>query len=120
MVRSNKIIPIALATDERYLAPTLVAVRSIALTSNGINNYRIFILSEKKLGYFVERSLLSVVNEYNNIQITFLTVGDKLGSLKLSLEGPVKGVTATTYLRFLLPDLLPDVPKIIYLDDKIN
>lgn len=117
MVRSNnKIIPIALATDERYLAPTLVAVRSIALTSNDIYNYKIFILSEKKLGFFAERSLLSVVNKHNNIQIAFLTVGEKLGSLKLSLEGPVKGVTATTYLRFLLPDLLPDIQKIIYLD----
>ena len=112
----NKTIPIALATDERYLAPTLVAVRSIALTSNNIFNYKIFVFSEKKLNYFAKKGLLSTVKKHRNIQIEFLPVGEKLGSLKISLDGPVKGVTTTTYLRFFLPDLLPNIKKIIYLD----
>lgn len=114
--KNNKIISIALATDERYIAPTLVAVRSIVLSSKDIFDYEIFILSEKKLGYFAEKSLLSVANRCKNIEIVFITVGEKLGTIKLSLEGPVKGVTSTTYLRFLLPNVLPYIQKIIYID----
>lgn len=114
--RQSETVYIALATDARYIAPTMITVRSIALCSNKDRHYEIVILSEKKLSMISRSCLKSTVKEYPNIRIVFLDVGEKTKGLKLAVNGPVKGVTKTTYLRFLLPDLLGNIQKIIYMD----
>ena len=112
----NKTISIALATDERYLAPTLVVIHSLVKRSKELFNYDIYILSEEKLSFPAERCLHSAAGKHKNVKIKLITVGKRLNSLKLSSNGPIKGVTATTYLRFLLPELLPGIQRILYMD----
>ena len=114
--RQSETVYIALATDARYIAPTMITIRSIAQNSGKDRRYEIVILSEKKLSMIARSWLKSTVKEYPNIRIVFLDVGEKTKGLKLAVNGPVKGVTKTTYLRFLLPDLLSDIKKIIYMD----
>ena len=99
-------ISVAFATDDNYLAPTLVAVKSIALHATNGYGYAIYILSDHPLGAINKKMFLSAVKNFGNVTITFIAVGHKLGSVRLSETGPAKGITAATYFRFLLPDLL--------------
>ena len=110
------IVSVALATDKNYFAPTLVAIKSIVLTSSENHNYRIYILSDSPVNNLEKNIYLSTIKNNENFEIFFITVGDRVGSVKLSENGPTKGITQATYFRFLLPDLLGNIDKIVYMD----
>ena len=116
LVAEKTTVSVALATDEFYLSPTLVAVRSIALHTSDCYHYVIYILSEKPLSFFSQRLFSSAVKGYENVNIVFINVGHMISTVNLSVDGPIKGVTQATFFRFLLPDLLKATNKVLYLD----
>ena len=116
MKLKKSVVSVALATDSNYIAPTLVAIKSIVLKSSENYDYSIYVLSDKPLSVVEKRLLLSLTRKRANIHILFITVGDKIGSVQLSNNGFTKGITQATYFRFLLPSLLKDQDKIIYMD----
>ena len=109
-------VSVALATDDNYIAPTLVAVGAMAAHASVGNRYSIYILSERTLGRASRSLFRSAVRQYPNVSVSFIAVGDRLGSVNLSDSGPIKGVSRATYFRFLLPELLCDIDKILYID----
>lgn len=112
-------IPIAFATDDNYVVPTLVAFKSLVLASSVSYNYCVYILTEKNLSERVKKLFDSVITEYKNFKISFLTVGHLIGNIKMCEDGPTKGISKVTYYRFLLPKLISEYDKILYLDTDI-
>lgn len=112
----ESLIPIAFATDENYIVPTLVAFKSAVINTNSDNKYIFFILVEKDVSDAVKKMFLSVIDGYPYITLNFLIVGHLIGKVNIFQNGPVKGVSLVTYYRFLLPDLLPEYDKALYID----
>lgn len=110
------IVSIALATDKNYYAPILVAIKSIVLNSSENYDYRIYILSDSAVNIFQKNIYLSTIENKVNFKMFFIAVGDQVGSVRLSEKGPTKGITQATYYRFLLPNLLKNTSKIVYMD----
>lgn len=113
---NRTIVSIALATDKNYFAPTLVAIKSIVLNSSENYGYRIYILSDSVVNNFQRNIYLSTIENKVNFKMFFITAGDQIGSVRLSKNGPTKGITQATYYRFLLPNLLKNTSKIVYMD----
>lgn len=101
--------PIVFATDENYIVPTYVAVHSLFRHLNPETDVKIFILSsgikDEHKKYFYELSE----------KIQFLEV--KMNNLNLNISIPY--ISIATYYRFLIPDLLKEYDKCLYLDSDI-
>lgn len=108
-------INIALAINEAYAMQAAVCITSIVenLTASiHIYMYILHIGDNSK----IKRKLDYLLKKYKNISINYIDVdhilADRISFLKLSHER----FSIETYFRFLLPELLPDVDKILYMD----
>lgn len=107
---------VALSTDSNYFAPTIIVLKSIALHVSRFHSYCIYILSDGTIDTFSRKMFFSAVKDKNNIRLVFINTANMLGNVKISENSPVKGVTTATYLRFLLPELLKNTDKVLYMD----
>lgn len=107
----NESIPIAMALDDGYTYPTLVAITSMmeSKTSNSVYEYYIM-----HPGEFTEDSKLklqSLANKYKDCRINLIDMGEEYKNAN------DKGhITTPTYYRLSLPKILPDVDKLIWID----
>lgn len=108
----NIVIPVVFATDYNYLKYTLVSMCSI-LRHPTINiTYRFIILIPEGSIEKYRELIDKILSEYNNYTIEILEIGDEFNNAYLKL----KDITTPTYYRLLLPELLPDCDKCIYMD----
>ena len=110
---SNVIIPISMALNNEYIYPTIVSITSILENANSYTKYNFYILltpdflneNKKKLKLFEQKY-------HNKCSINlFIITNFKFKNAFLSNNLPI-----TAYYRLILPDLLPNIDKIIYLD----
>ena len=101
--------PIVLSTDENYIVPTYVAVHSLLRNIDAKTDVDIFILSsgikEEEKKYFYELS-----NKIHFVEV-------EMKDLQLSINLPY--ISIATYYRFLIPEILKDYDKCLYLDSDI-
>lgn len=114
--KRNNTIPIFFAVDDGYIPFLAVAIESILAHASKENYYIIKILytniSDKN-----KRKIKKYENDILNIEFVDLTyyineVKDKLYTRDY--------YTKTTYFRLFLPDLYPQLDKVLYLDSDIT
>ncbi|MGY0536968.1 glycosyltransferase family 8 protein [Nocardioides sp. YJ-D4] len=107
----TRTIPVAMAADLNYAKPMSVAITSLLENSGTDTSYDLKILVAEEYPAEVRDQILSFENRYPGNTITFVVV-DGFADVKVSTSH----LTAPAYFRLKLPDLFPDVDKIIYLD----
>ncbi len=108
-------VPVVFCTSKSYFPLTMVAVASIINHINPSTYLEIFLFHTE-----LTETESKVKEKYENdkVSITFLHVGDKVQDLVDSglFFSPGRHLKIETFYRLLIPDLLPEYDKIIYLD----
>ena len=114
-IRSSKkienIIPIAMATDNNYAYPTIVAMTSILENRKPKTHIDFYVMLSGDFDHSLKNKIDSLRKKYGKCTINFIDMKNKLENLYIS--GYIK---TATYYRLLLPDLLPNLDKILYMD----
>ena len=103
-------VPIVFAADMNYMKYCAVAIQSIIRTSSADKKYHIYVLC-KNSPKATEEKMKSAVP--GNMIIDFVDVSGMLDEQLLFVDGHV---TKETYYRILIPEILPQWDKVIYLD----
>lgn len=103
-------VPIVLAADRSYVPVLYTCLKSLSDYASNHRKYEIYIFhinmnedSKQEISKLQRR----------NITIRFVSVAKYLKEYHLKAKGHI---TAETYYRFLIPDILKDYPKAVYLD----
>lgn len=100
---------IALCTDENFVIPCLTCITSI-LENNKDDECHVFVLTEGLTEYSVEKFKKLSVCYSQAIDVRTIET-DRLRGLKVRPPFPV-----SMYFRFLLPEILNEEEKVLYLD----
>lgn len=104
------IVPIVFAFDNNLILPACVCISSLMLNAKEDTFYDIFILHSSKIE--LEKDELDKFTFfYKNCRIKYIRVD---GTFDNAFE--IRGITAATYYRLLIPELIPEYDKIIYSD----
>ncbi len=104
-------IPIAMALDDGYTYPTIVSITSMMENKNRNTVYDFYVMHPGEFSDESKGKLKSLENKYSGCNINLIDMSDKY---KNAYD---KGhITTPTYYRLSLPDLLPDLDKIIWMD----
>lgn len=104
-------INIAMATDDNYVYPTLVAISSILEHSKENEVYNFYVLLSGNVQKNSKENILSLQNKYRNCKLNLIEMNDYSSKCKTSGH-----ITMAAYHRLKLPSLLPKLDKILYLD----
>lgn len=104
------IVPIAFAFDNNLVLPACVCISSLLMNAKEDTLYDIFILYSAHT-VLKKEDLDKLPQYYKNCRIQYRQVDDTFDS---SFE--IRGITAATYYRLLIPELIPEYDKIIYTD----
>lgn len=105
-------VPIVLSANDRFAPYLDVMIQSIAANSSPTRRYDIIVLfndiSEKN------RNLIAWgVRNYSNVSIRFIRVCEYFDAGKLFVN---QHLSVETYYRLIIPEIMPDYHKILYLD----
>lgn len=104
------IIPIAVSFDRNFVLPASVSLYSLIVNANQNTYYKIYVLtSDNGVASLLDLDALYKVSKQFDINFIYLE-----NAFENAFE--VREITKATYYRLLLPDLLPDTDKIIYMD----
>lgn len=101
-------IPIAISFDNNYKDYAIVMLTSLFENKKEDTIYEIIIL---KNGELLLDLIDDLFNKYKNVSYKVIDVGNAFAG---AFE--IRGVTIASYYRLLLPKLLPNYNKVIYLD----
>lgn len=108
-------IPVAMAADDNYTYPTIVAITSMMINSNSNTHYDIYIMTPGGFAGENKQRILSLQDKYENrCKITFIDMQDRYKN-----ANDRGHITTPTYYRLSLPSLLPEIEKIIWLDGDV-
>ena len=109
----NKLrIAVAYGTDNKYIYPTIVSMTSLVDTAGKNTFYDIYIMHTPDFTQNSKNFLKTVEEKYpSKCTIIFFNMGNKYKGLSLNFR-----ISTPAYYRLSLPNLLPDVDKIIWLD----
>lgn len=113
MKNTSDVINICIASDNNY-AP-LVAT-TIASVCTNTDRFVKFWCLESHISNFHKKMIGSLRRQFDNFEIEYITIdADLLKNFaeKISTAGHI---SADTYSRLFIPDLFPDLEKMIYLD----
>lgn len=111
----REIIPVVFATDENYVVPTYVAAYSMLKKANHNYFYDIYIMIPDNMTEYAKLILLAIEKKFKNCKINFLNMKNAFQEIEMQISY----ITAATYYRLLLPELLPQYEKCLYLDSDI-
>lgn len=110
----SQVIPIAMAADNNYTYPLIVAMTSILENKNPDTKIDFYVMLS---GDFLDENkakIMSLQNKYDHCRITLIDMKDKLKDVYIS-----RHVTEATYYRLMLASILPELDKVLYLDSDI-
>lgn len=112
-IREKQIIPVVFATDNNYAPMTGVALYSMMVNASPDYFYDVYIFNTNLSGEH-KRRLENLSNENTRVQVTdvkeHMFVQERHTSNHLSIEA---------VYRLLIPDVLPEYKKVMYLDGDI-
>ncbi len=104
-------IPIVVSPDNNYVIPTYVLLHSLIKNKSSKDNYDIIILTNE-LAEDNFNLLKSLEKISIGISVRLLSAGNNFSNTKIHL----KHITVAAMYRLLLPQLLPEYSKCIYID----
>ncbi|MDR1354305.1 MAG: glycosyltransferase family 8 protein [Oscillospiraceae bacterium] len=108
-------IPIAMAADAGYLYPTIVALTSLFETAAESTRYAVTIMVPGNFKMEHANKILELLRTYERHSITFVNMGDAFETAYMDRPWGVP-VTSPVYYRLLLPQVLAEEPKCIWID----
>lgn len=112
--KSNSVdIHIAMASDDNYVYPTVVAITSILENANEKTKIYIYLMHPGEFKDENKEKISKLKEKYKNLNIEFINMADRFKNANS------KGLVTSTYYRLSLPSLLPNLKKIIWLDGDI-
>lgn len=106
-------IPIAMASDDNYVYPTVVAITSILENTNKKTKIEIYLMHPGNFKEESKEKLRKLKEKYENLNLEFINMEDRFKNAN------DKGLATPTYYRLSLSSLLPNINKIIWLDGDI-
>ena len=104
-------IPVVFSTDHNFIMPTYVAMSS--LLANASRRCEIYLLVSEDVTYD-DKEIINRLAAAHDAGLTFIAVGTVFDN-----SFCVRGITKATYFRLLIPWIIPDRDKVIYLDGDI-
>lgn len=111
-VKSNAVIPVFFACDERFVIYTCVALRSLIANASGEHRYHVHVLCTE-ISEENRRKLCRLATE--KVEVFVDDMGAELASLRGRLHIRDE-YSVTTYYRLFIPDKFPQYDKVLYLD----
>jgi len=105
-------IAIAIPSSNYYSPITGVLLKSIVDNSSKDNNYDVLII-EDCIEDSQKALMKSIIRDADNFSLRFIDIKKQLCNLCFKLK---EGYTIHTYFRLLLPELLEEYEKVLYLD----
>lgn len=106
---------IAMATDNNFVLPTIVAMTSILENANKDSFYKFYILKSGDLETENEKKFLDLKNSYKEkCSVKFFKMSNEFEGIRT-----LKHITSATLFRLRLPSLLKNEEKCLYLDGDI-
>lgn len=104
----DKVIPVIFSTDDNYVAYLSVVITSLKC-NRGTDSYAVYILCES-LNSKSQEILKALEDEY--ISISIISIKNNIFA-----EGyEVSHISKAMYYRLMIPEVLPEYKKVIYLD----
>lgn len=108
--KENK-VPIAMALDDGYTYPTIVAMTSMLENRHEGTEYDYYIMHPSNLNEENKNKLKSLEKKHKNCKVTLIDMAEKYKSANESGH-----ITTPAYYRLSLSELLPSLDKMIWLD----
>lgn len=109
-------IAIVLSANNYYVPYVATVLSSILTNSSAKYNYDILLMN-KDINPHEQKKLKSIIEDKSNFSLRFINVSRFEESFKsLFLRGHF---TIETWFRLLLPEILPDYDKVLYLDSDL-
>jgi lipopolysaccharide biosynthesis glycosyltransferase len=108
-------IPIVFSADDYYIPYTAAAIQSIIEHAKKEDDYRFYVLHKNISDEFV-RPLREHISRFPNCHIDFINVSPYIADYALFIS---RHISIETYFRLLIPYILTDYNKVIYLDGDI-
>lgn len=105
-------IPIVFSSDHNFVMPTGVAMLSVLQSAPGIV-FDIFIIQGEDVTDD-DRAILTGIATGSGSRITFISPGNQFDGAY-----EVRGISTASYYRLMIPWLIPQYDKVIYLDGDI-
>ncbi|MDO4199338.1 MAG: glycosyltransferase family 8 protein [Clostridia bacterium] len=104
-------IPIAMALDDEYTYPTIVAITSVMENKNPETKYDFYIMHPSDLQEDNKEKLKSLAAKYEGCTINLIDMEGRYVAANQSGY-----ITTPAYYRLALSDVLPGIDKVIWLD----
>lgn len=106
-------IPIFLASDNNY-APFVAT--TIASICDNTESFCDFYILDSGINEENKEKICSLKEQFSNFSIEFLNIDTSIITNQIDYKNTGNYITISTYNRFLIPDLKPNLSKILYLD----
>ena len=113
-MNNRTVIPIAMASDNKYMPYTYVAIYSLLKNKAPDTVYNIYLLHSVNLKKKFIKNLDKLVKKYNCL-IKFIDMGNSYKNQKSRLSH----ISYTTFYRLLLPEILDKISYCIWLDGDV-
>jgi len=111
---TNKGTPIAMALDDNYVYPTVVAIGSAMENKNEDSEYSFYLMHPNEFKDESKEKIKSLEKKYDKCHIHLINMGEQFKT-----ANDVGHITTPTYYRLALSGLLVNLDKIIWLDGDI-
>lgn len=104
-----RVIPIVFSTDDNYVLPLAVAIKSLLDRKSKRDEYKIYVFHDE----LSEESKEKIKGVCESVFLEFVDVKPFLEGTKFYAVGHV---SVATYYRFFIPKILNEYDKVLYLD----
>ena len=112
---SSDSVPVVFAANEGFV-PMFAACMQSLLEHTGPERSYDLVLIHTDISRENRARLLAMTAAYENVSLRFFDAGPLIGSRDLQANAHI---TAETYFRFLIQQILPDYDKVLYLDSDL-
>lgn len=105
-------IPIVLASDKNCDMQMYITILSAITNKKKDSFYDFYCLIPSRFSKFVDQKFKKLINKYNNVKLTFISMKNTFSHLPMQIEH----ITSPTFYRLKIAELLPGYDKALYLD----